>query len=439
MRLYALPSRSALLLASVVCLLNATSPAYVLADSATAVAETVAATEVAPAAVDAGSTDAITAVVSRKESARLTTDHDDSSPETPPGPPVAGASAAKSAKATAPTDFKTPAAGKILKGAVTEDGKKTPFLPGVVQTIPKSTTVELTMCGNLNSEISQKGDEVLVQIGRDVPSSRGVGVPGGWYAHGLVTDAASQKRLGRDGYIVVEFDKIVSPDGQFEVPFHATFSTKDKLLKTVAKQVAIDTGYVSYGAVGGALMSLQITGIPMAVASHGYSVVAGAAAGATLGAIGALKRKGNVASVYPGDMMKLITAEPISLPGFDRTQLPSGQVHKNIENMAITINKVSFSKDPNGDKSSSLLTVDLNIANKTEKACTFFDLAVVSDLNQRYLPSIFGGFQQLQKTVKPNTKQEGVVTFEVEGKKRKYSLVLLDRTKSNELCRVPIN
>jgi hypothetical protein len=79
------------------------------------------------------------------------------------------------------------------------------------------------------------------------------------------------------------------------------------------------------------------------------------------------------------------------------------------------------------------------MANKTPKEYTFFDLAVVSDRNQKYFPSIFGGFQQLQKKVKPNTKEDGTVTFEVGDKKHKYWLVLLDRSKANELTRVPIN
>jgi len=454
MRLNGLTSRSAVLLILTACLLNLSPTAWVLADPASAPDSNATSSTTQTDAGDTTTPDApadAVAAVTKKEAGTLTT-----APEEPSGPPPpktistsglsngSGFSNSSARKSSAATANKTATAGKVLtgkvlQGSVTEDGKNSPFISGAVQTIPKSTTVELTICGNLNSEVSQKGDEVLVQIGHDVNGTKGVSVPGGWYAHGLVTDAASQKRMGRDGYVVVEFDKLVSPDGQYEVPFHASFSTKDKLLKSVAKTVAIDTGYVSYGALGGALLSLQVTGIPMAIATHGYSVAVGAGVGATLGAIGAIKRKGKVASLYPGDMMKLITAEPITLPGFNKAMLPSGQVHKNLQDMAITINKASFSRDPNGDKESSLLTVDLTMANKTEKEYTFFDLAVVSDRNQRYLPSIFGGFQQLQKKVKPNCKQEGVVTFEVEGKKRKYWLVLLDRTKDSELSRVPIN
>lgn len=335
--------------------------------------------------------------------------------------------------------LKATATADVLKGSVSEDGKKSPLLYGSVQSIPKGTEIKLTMMGNINSEISQKGDEVWVRVSQDVAGTNGVGVPGGWFMHGLVTDAEKQKRLGRNGYIDIEFDKLVSPDGEYELPFEAKVSTKDSMLKSAAKIAAIDSVYVGYGAVGGALLSLQITGIPGAIASQGYSVAIGAGVGATIGGIGALKRKGKIASLYPGDEMKMVTAEPISLPGFDKSMLPSAKPLAKLAGMDITVKKALFSKDPNGDKASSLLTVDLSMANKTRKEYTFCDLAVVSDHSQLYAPLPFGGFAQLQKAVKPNTEEQGSVTFEVDSKKRKYWLVLLDRIKGGELTRVPIN
>ncbi len=113
----------------------------------------------------------------------------------------------------------------------------------------------------------------MVEVSRDVGSgSNAVGVPGGWYMHGLVTDAAEQKRGGRNGYVTIEFDKLVSPKGEYELPFHAKFSTKDSKLESVAKVLTTDSAIVGYGAAGGALLSLQMTGIGTAIATHGISV-----------------------------------------------------------------------------------------------------------------------------------------------------------------------
>jgi len=332
------------------------------------------------------------------------------------------------------------ASDKLLHGSVIRDTKKSPFLTGSLQAIPPGTRVDVVFTGNVNSETSQKGDEVFVQVACDVPGSNGVGVPGGWMMHGLVTDSSGQKRLGRDGHVEIEFDKLISPNGEYELPFHATVSTKDCLMKSIAKVAAIDSGFVTKGAVGGSILSVQMTGLPVAIATHGYSVAIGAGIGASLGLFGALKRKGNILSIYPGAVMKMMTAETISLPGFDKSQLPSGQKHEALTTLGITINKTVYRKDPSGDRGTNLLVVDLTLNNKTAKEYKFRDLAVVSDLNQRYQPWIDQGFRALmEKSVAPHSEQEGVVTFEVGPKNRKYWLVLLDRIKECELKRVPLN
>jgi biotin carboxyl carrier protein len=329
--------------------------------------------------------------------------------------------------------------GSILKGKVSAGAGKGMLLNGFVQTIPKGTPIDLVLMGNINSEVSQKGDEVYVRVGSDVKAGQGVLVPGDWYMHGLVTGVASQRRLGRNGYISIQFDKLVSPDGDVELPFGAQFSTKDNLLKSSAKEAFIDSGYMAQGAVGGAIMSVQLGGVPLAIASHGYSVAIGAGVGATIGAVAALKRKGKIASLYPGDEIKLTTAEPIALPGFDSHLLPSAKPVAHISNLEMQINKVDFVKDPLGDKRSRLLVLDLTMRNETKHAYSFFDLAVVSDHHQRYYPSLATGFHVLRAQVKPHSSATVKISFSIDNPKHKYWLVLLDQGTREELTRVPVN
>lgn len=329
--------------------------------------------------------------------------------------------------------------GSVLKGHIS--ATQSPFLPGTVETIPEGTKVNLTLTANLNSELSQKGDEVLARIAIEVKDGQKVLLPAGWYAHGFVTDVASQRRLGRDGYVEVEFDSIISPDGNYELSFPAKLSTKDNKLKSAAKLLVKDAGYVAVGAAAGAILSAQITGIPLAVMTQGYSVAIGAGVGAGVGAFAALKRKGKIASFYPGDELKLTIAEPLTIPAFNPDALaashpaPAGAV----EGLNILVVRARFGKDPCGDECSRLLTLDVKLDNESSKEYSFFDLAVVSDHNQRYYPSILGGLAVLRKKVPPHTRQEGTLTFSVDSPKRKYWLVLLDRIERRELARVPIN
>jgi hypothetical protein len=331
-----------------------------------------------------------------------------------------------------------PASGYLLKGTVTTSGTPPLLLEGVTQELPQGTKVDLTLMCNLNSEVSQVGDEVHARVGVTVKDGRKVLLPEGWYLRGTITDSSGPKRLGRNGFVDVEFDKLVSPNGDIELPFHAKVSTKDNQLKAIAKIAAIDAGYVTVGAAAGAIMSVQFTGIPLAVATHGYSVAIGAGVGATIGAIGALKRKGKISSLYPGDEMKLTVAEPITLPGFNPDALASSHPPAKLQNFELLIKKAQFLKDPM-DSQARLLRVDIAIDNQTKKEYRLSDFAVVSDRNQRYGPYAYSGFSLLGKRIAPNSKEESVITFSVDSPKRKYFLVLLDRNHVDELTRIPIN
>jgi len=328
---------------------------------------------------------------------------------------------------------------KLLKGSVT--ASPNPFIAGAREELPKGAQVSLSLKANLNSEISQKGDEVWSRVSIDVLDRDGhkVLLPGGWYAHGMVLESVSRKRQGRDGYLEIEFDKLVSPNGDWEVPFNTKLSTKDHALKTVAKQVAISSGYMGVGAFAGALTSVQMTGLPVAIATQGYSVAIGAGAGAAIGAIAAAKRKGKIASFYPGDRLKLTVSEPITLPGFNPAMLPSAKKVPQLKDLNILVNGAKFSKDPFGDSRGRLLTVDLTLSNKSNKEYSLFDLAVVSESDERYYPSIANGLDFFKKKVEPNSSEDATVSFNVESPKRKYWLVLLDRSRREELTRVPIN
>lgn len=187
----------------------------------------------------------------------------------------------------------------VLKGSVSRIEKASPLLYGKVESIPKGTKLRLSVMGNLNSQWSKLGDEIIARISLDVNNGDKVLLPGGWYMHGTVTELASRKRLGRDGYVTVEFDKLLSPDGDIDLPFKSKFSTKDNELKAISKTVLIDSGYVSIGALGGSIISAQLTGIPLAISTYGITIGAGAAVGGSLGLIGALK-KGQSRFFFPG-------------------------------------------------------------------------------------------------------------------------------------------
>ena len=331
--------------------------------------------------------------------------------------------------------------GKMLKGSVTAEGGRSPLLYGSVQTIPKGTKVDLTLQVHLNSELSQKGQEVFARISRDVMGEDGskVVLPGKWVAHGFVTRVDKQKRNGRDGFVDVKFDRIISPDGEYEVPFETAFSTKDNELKSAAKVVLRDTKFASIGALGGSIMSVQMTGLPVAISTYGISVGIGAGIGATYGLACAVARKGKICSVYPGDHVQLKLSEPLTLPGFNPLTLESARTRGHLDGLSLRVTNFKFEKDPiSEDKRGRLLRVWVTASNKSKREVNLRNLRVVSDMDDIYAPHLSAAGMRF-KHLAAGTSSSMIVPFSVDAKNHKYFLVLLKDVEGTELGRTPIN
>ncbi len=328
--------------------------------------------------------------------------------------------------------------GKLLKGSATKDVDRSPILDGVVQTIPPGVDVNLTLNCFLNSELTQIGDELCARVSVDVKDGSKVMLPEGWYIRGLVTDSAGRKRHSRDGYIEVTFDKLISPDGDIELQFPAKFSTKDSTLKSVAKVAMIDTAMVTKGAIKGGLLGLKYGGIPAAVASYGIVPGSTAAAGAAWYGYKALRRQGEIRNFAPGEVIKLKTAGPISLPGFNVRALPSYQKAPPLRGAVINVNKCWFMPDER-DKKAQLLKVDFTFVNETKRTYSFRDFIVTTNLGQLYYPEFASpsNYTQMKKTIPPNMQQRGIVTFNVDKGKGEYYLILIDDSR-RELSRALI-
>lgn len=332
-----------------------------------------------------------------------------------------------------------PSGDSVLRGAVSSSTNRSPLLSGMVQSMPEGTKVDLTLMSNLNSEISQKGDEVFLQISRDVRSGDDghILVPGSWVAHGYVVESVKPGRNGVAGHVEVKLDKLISPDGQTELPFECKLSTGDKKIVAVTKLVARDVGYGVAGAAAGGVLSVQMTGLSVAVATHGISVGVGAAVGGTLALIGAVRKKGNIYSGYPGDQLRLTTAEPIVLPGFNAANLPSAVQPKKLEGLRVRVENFSFQKDTfTGDKKARILTVKFQVVNYSKHSLNRRNLLVVSGRNLRYRPSFANAATPFD--VEPQTERTATMSFSVDSPREKYFLVFID-DKGDEFNRVPIN
>ena len=112
---------------------------------------------------------------------------------------------------------------------------------GKTETLEKKDTIEMTVSQVIDGSFSFEGDEFFAEVTSDVIGDKGIVVPKGTVAHGIIKDSGNAKRLGRDGYIDLTFDYLVTPDGR-EIPIEGKMSTKLHPIKAATKIVATDIG-----------------------------------------------------------------------------------------------------------------------------------------------------------------------------------------------------
>lgn len=305
---------------------------------------------------------------------------------------------------------------------------------GKTETLEKRDTIEMTVSQVLDGSFSFEGDEFFAEVTSDVIGNKGIIIPKGTVAHGIIKDSGSAKRLGRDGYIDLTFDYLVTPDGR-EIPIEGKMSTKLHPIKAATKIVAQDIGYTAGGAVLGGIFAAQALGVEAAIASQGWTVAGGAAVGTGVGLGMALYRKGKDVLISPGDEIKVRILSDVDLPVYREEALQ--QKEELYPGLDIRIANILYEKDPFGEVNT--LTLSISIANMSDKSFSGMDLALVNDYNTVFNPSIFGDTKLVFCQFKPGDRKAGKISFAVNNVKQSYWLIVNDRTKNKPLMRISLD
>lgn len=328
--------------------------------------------------------------------------------------------------------------GKKLEGHAQfyefNDNEVKNIFTGETHKIKTKDVIKMTVSEVLSSGFTQEGDEFFAQITQDVEGKTGVVLPTGTVAHGTVKEMEESKRLGRDGWIEINFDYLVTPDGR-QIPIEGKMSTKMHPVKGVAKTVLVDTGYTLAGGVVGGFAALNLLGIEAAIASQGYTLAGGAAIGGAIGLGISLFRKGKDVLISPGDEIKVKMLTPIDLPVISDEALMVEELK--YEGLDVKITNVKLEKDPFGEMNTYNLS--LIILNNTDKSFSSFDLALISELNRVFYPSVFADNTLLMKTIKPQDRVSGRLSFSVDNPKNNHWLVFFDRRSRKPLAKISID
>lgn len=305
---------------------------------------------------------------------------------------------------------------------------------GEIDQLEVKDVINMTVSQVLSSGYTEEGDEFFAEISTEVEGDKGVILPAGTIAHGTVKEIQGSKRLGRDGWIEVNFDYLITPDGR-EIPIQGQMSTKLNPVVGATKTVAKSAGYtVAGGAVGG-FLALNMFGLPAAIASQGYILAGGAALGGSVGLGMALYKKGKDVLISPGDEIKVKITKALDLPVFKPEALKQEEFV--CEGLNVKITNIDFEEDPFGEPNT--ITIAIVITNLTDKYFTGFDISLVNDLNGTFYPSVFGDTTLMFSKIKPGDRTAGRISFAVDNVKRKHWLVFYDRMERKPVAKISID
>lgn len=305
---------------------------------------------------------------------------------------------------------------------------------GQVEILDEKDVIKMTVSQVIDGNFSIEGDEFFAEVVSDVNGDSGVILPKGTLAHGIIKEQAEARRLGRNGYLTLDFDYLVTPDGR-EIPIEGKMSTRMHPVVEAGKIVATDIGYTAAGGAVGGLMALNLFGIEAAIASQGYTVMGGAAIGGTIGLGMSLWRKGKDVLISPGDEIRVKINTKVPLPVYKDTALRQHEV--NYPGLTIKITNVMHEKDPFGE--ANTITLTISITNMTNLTLSGMDLALINDYNNVFHPSIFGDTNLMFKQIKPGDRVAGRISFSVDNINRSFWLSFCDRRTKKTLSKISVD
>lgn len=312
--------------------------------------------------------------------------------------------------------------------------KRKEIFTGETEALSPRRVINMTVSQVLSSGYSEEGDEFFAEISNEVLSEKGVLLPIGTIAHGKIKYLEDSKRMGRDGWIEVAFDYLITPDGR-EIPIEGKMSTKMHPVKGVTKNVVESAGYTAAGGLVGGYLALNLLGLETAIASQGYSVAGGAGIGAAVGLGMALYRKGKDVLISPGDEIKVKILTSVDLPIIDAKAILQDEIKYDGLNVRIT--NISVEKDPFGEENT--ITLSLAIENMTKKNFSSFDVALQNEAQKTFYQSIFAENNLNFIQLKPGDRISGKMSFSVDNPKRQHWLVFNDRQTRKPLAKISID
>ncbi|MBI3590767.1 MAG: hypothetical protein HY094_05225 [Candidatus Melainabacteria bacterium] len=336
---------------------------------------------------------------------------------------------------------------------VNESAYAQPVLKGGIRTfIEKGRTLEVNLGTPINFYYSQAGDKVAGYIREDILIGDDLYIPAGSRVDGIITEVKKPKHFGQDGSFEIDFNEIVTPDGT-AIPVYASVSTDTSNVAEKASSIlSYDAALVAYGTFHGLVAGFQYGGLPLAITSHGISLLAGAGIGASAGVIGSIVREGKVPTVLSGVNTDVLLKSNLyifgELPNIKEIKNKKQETEQykgfrffppvNKDEIELVINEI---KKNHSGVYGDYIVLKFNLKNNSQKTINLSDVVLLSETESGPLHAdLFLSGTEALKSVKPSSEINASLAFILLNKNKisDYSLVVIDPLDRKEIVKMPL-
>lgn len=323
-------------------------------------------------------------------------------------------------------------------------GTTTPLLKAeVTYCVPKGTGIKLKLSSVptqgmhlLDRDMDGKlhpahvGDVITASTSEDIYVEDNKVIPAGTVFKGRVSAVKDPRRVQRPGWLEISFTELALPNGK-RFAFSAEANNfKKATLKGVAKGTGMVAANAAGGAIVGALAAYQIVGgMRGSAACHYYNLAGGAAAGALIAAGHAIMKRGERATLEPGDDLNLSIDTDLLLPALAE---PTKKVaNLNLEGLSIEVGKTKVIKD---GLDGHFIRMDVTIDNNSDRKLSAIDLYLRDTNGNKYPVGMGpGDDSEFLFTLEPYSSLETKLFFATEYPKLKHELIWIDH-RTRKVC-----
>lgn len=323
-------------------------------------------------------------------------------------------------------------------------GTTTPLLKAeVTYCVPKGTGIKLKLSSVptqgmhlLDRDMDGKlhpahvGDVITASTSEDIYVEDNRVIPAGTVFKGRVSAVKDPRRVQRPGWLEISFTELALPNGK-RFAFSAEANNfKKATLKGVAKGTGMVAANAAGGAIVGALAAYQIVGgMRGSAACHYYNLAGGAAAGALIAAGHAIMKRGERATLEPGDDLNLSIDTDLLLPALAE---PTKKVaNLNLEGLSIEVGKTKVIKD---GLDGHFIRMDVTIDNNSDRKLSAIDLYLRDTNGNKYPVGMGpGDDSEFLFTLEPYSSLQTKLFFATEYPKLKHELIWIDH-RTRKVC-----